>query len=326
MPKDLILSGVQPTGDLHLGNYLGAFKQWLELQQDNKCIYCVVDYHAMTIDYDPKSFRQQILNTVIDFLAIGVNPKKSIIFIQSYVPAHTELAWIFNTITPIAELQRMTQFKEKSYQHQKNVNAGIFDYPVLMAADILLYSPTLIPVGEDQAQHVELTRSIAKKFNAKFGDTFKEPKVKLTKGARIMSLSDPTKKMSKSLGPKHYVALSDDPTTIESKVKSAVTDSGSDIKSGSDKPALTNLLTIYSQLSQKSIDEIEKEFTGKGYADFKASLAKVITNFLKPFQKRRAEIANDKEYVDKVLTDGAAKANEMAEEKMTDVRKKVGIR
>ncbi len=362
MPKDLVLSGVQPTGDLHLGNYLGAFKQWLELQKDNKCIYCVVDYHAMTIDYNPKTFHKQILDTALDFLAIGVDPKKSIIFIQSQVPEHTELAWIFNTLTPISELERMTQYKEKSYQQQENVNVGIFDYPVLMAADILLYKPTLIPVGEDQAQHVELTRNIARKFNLKFGETFIEPKVTHTKGARIMSLADPTKKMSKSLGPAHYIALNDPPEVIRKKVRNAITTSDDKImekccklltdredytysKHGSIDVhkskenigeeyikqiiATNNLFILLDEFTdRKTYNVFLKNLKNRDiqFSKLKEVLSEAIIKSLKPFQDRRKKLANDPNTLQKILDDGAAKAKTLAEKTMADVRKKIGIR
>src|SRR3989339_646529 len=221
-----IFSGIQPTGQLHLGNYLGAIKNWVDLQKKYACVYCIVDYHAMTIPYDPAVMPKNIINAAADLLATGVDPKKSILFVQSQVPEHTELAWILNTITPISELKRMTQFKEKSQRFQDNINLGLFAYPVLQAADILLYQTELVPVGEDQIQHVELARDIARKFNKKFGATFPEPRTLLTKTPRIMSLKDPTKKMSKSLGEDHYLALADKPEIIKDKIKRAVTDIG----------------------------------------------------------------------------------------------------
>ncbi|OGY89691.1 MAG: tryptophan--tRNA ligase, partial [Candidatus Komeilibacteria bacterium RIFCSPLOWO2_01_FULL_45_10] len=226
MNKKILFSGIQPTGEIHIGNYLGALKNWVELQDKYRCLYSIVDLHAITIDYHPATYQETILNTAIDLLAIGLDPKKSTIFVQSQVPQHAELCWLFNTLVPIAELERMTQFKDKAAEHKENINAGLFDYPVLQAADILLYKSEMVPVGQDQLQHLELTNTIVRKFNNKFGKYFEEIKPVINEGARVMSLTNPEKKMSKSLGPNNYIALSDAPEIIRKKIMSAVTDTG----------------------------------------------------------------------------------------------------
>ncbi len=243
-----ILSGIQPTGEMHIGNYLGAIKQWIELQEKNECVFFIADLHSLTTPYDPKSLQNLILEKVICYLAAGLNPEKSIIFIQSQVKEHTELCWILNTICPIGELQRMTQYKDKAKKFKKNINTGLLDYPVLMAADILLYKTEGVPVGKDQVQHVELTRTIARKFNQRFGKTFIEPKPLIPKvGAKIMSLAEPKKKMSKTDNPQSYISLFDIPTTIQKKIMAAVTDPDTKIKYDPyKKPGISNLLIIYS--------------------------------------------------------------------------------
>jgi tryptophanyl-tRNA synthetase len=260
-----IFSGIRPTGGLHIGNYLGAMKQWIALQETNECVFCIVDLHAITTPYNPKELQKNILETTAVYLAAGINPEKSIIFVQSEVKEHTELAWLLGTITPIGELSRMTQFKEKSKKHKDYINAGLFNYPVLMASDILLYKAQAVPVGKDQEQHVELTRTIAKKFNQKFGAIFPEPETILPKtGAKIMSLTEPKKKMSKSDDPKSYISLFDSPEDITKKIMSAETDSGKEvIYNVTKKPGISNLLIIYSLLTDKSVQEIEKEFKGR---------------------------------------------------------------
>ena len=253
-----ILSGIQPTGSIHIGNYLGALKQWVELQKKNKCIFFIADLHSLTIPYEPKEFQKNILEAAIAHLAIGISPQKSIFFVQSQVKEHTELCWLLNTICPVGDLQRMTQYKEKAKQFKKNINAGLLNYPVLQAADILLYKTEMVPVGKDQVQHIELARTIARKFNKKFGKTFPEPEPLLSeKGAKIMSLKDPKKKMSKSLGPDFYVSIFDEPEEIKRKVMSAVTDTEKIIKyNPSRKPGISNLLTIYSLFSELSLIHI----------------------------------------------------------------------
>lgn len=322
-----ILSGIQPTGALHIGNYLGAIKQWLELQRKNECLFPIVDLHAITVDYNPKQMQKNILETTMDYLAVGINSKKSIIFVQSHIKEHAELAWLLETITPIGELERMTQFKEKAKQRKKNINAGLLSYPVLMAADILLYKTNLVPVGEDQRQHVELARTLARKFNNKFGEVFLLPQVQLSKfGARIMSLTDPFKKMSKSLGPQSYIALTDPPTVIREKFKKAVTDSGKEIKyDKKKKPAISNLLTIYHLFSGKTISEIEKKYQDKGYQEFKKDLAEVIVKGLAPFQEKRKELEKNPRLIEKVLAEGQKKAEKIAQETIKEVKKKMGL-
>ncbi len=323
MPR--VFSGIQPTNILHIGNYLGAIKNWVDMQDQHDCIFCVVDQHAMTVKYEPKEFSKNILNTAKTYLAFGIDPKKSTIFIQSAVPEHTELAWYLNTITKITELERMTQFKDKAKQHKENINVGLFGYPVLMAADILLYDTEVVPVGEDQLQHIELARTLAERFNNQFGETFVVPKGQIQKqGARVMSLDDPTKKMSKSSpNAGSYISLLDSPEIARKKIMRAVTDSGSEVKSGPDKPALTNLLTIYSLLSQKDIKDIEKNHAGHGYADFKKELADLVVDFLHDFQTIFNDIKDDE--AKKVLTDGAKKAKILAEKKMLKVRSRLGL-
>ena len=322
-----IFSGIRPTGGLHIGNYLGSIKQWIELQEKNECIFCIVDLHAMTTPYEPKELQKNILEAAAIYLAAGINPEKSIIFVQSDVKEHTELAWLLGTITPMGELSRMTQYKEKSKQHTDYINAGLFNYPVLMAADILLYKAQAVPVGKDQEQHVELARTIAKKFNQKFGEVFPEPETILPKaGAKIMSLTDPKKKMSKSGEPKSCISLFDSPEDITKKIMTAETDSGKDIiYNVTKKPGISNLLTIYSLLSGTPIPEIEKQFKGKGYGDFKKSLAKVVIDYLEPFRRKQKELQTRDVYVKDILTKGASRARTMAETTMKEVYEKTGL-
>jgi len=321
-----VFSGIQPTNILHIGNYLGAIKNWIGLQDKYECFFSVVDLHALTVKTDPKTFNDNILMMAKTYLALGIDPNKSVIFRQSDVSAHAELAWILNTIAKVSELERMTQFKDKAKQHKDNINMGLFDYPVLMAADILLYDTNVVPVGEDQVQHIELARTLAERFNKLYGDTFVLPEPLVIKsGGRIMGLDDPTKKMSKSSpNPNNYISLLDNPIISGKKIKRAVTDSGSEIKSGANKPALTNLLTIYSLLENREIKDIEKEYEGKGYADFKKGLQNLVTNFLADFQDKYNKI-DDAEVIDK-LKKGARRANDIAKEKMEEVKEKIGIK
>lgn len=318
-------SGVQPTNNLHLGNYLGAMKNWVELQNSHETFYCVVDLHAITVKQDPKELRQNVLNVAKTYLALGINPEKSTIFVQSHVKEHVELGWLLNTIAKMSELERMTQFKDKSQQHAENINVGLFDYPVLMAADILLYNTQVVPVGDDQKQHVELTRDLAARFNSLYGKTFIEPEPLIQKeGARIMGLDDPTKKMSKSAtSANSYIALLDPSEVIAKKISRAVTDSGTTIESGADRPALTNLLTIYSLLANQPTKAIEKEYSGKGYADFKKGLTKVVTDFTSDFQNKFNALDDDK--VRNILENGAEKARAVAKQKIEEVKKKMGL-
>ena len=247
-----IISGIQPTGKIHIGNYLGAIKQWLELQKKEDCIFFIADLHSLTCPYEPKDLKESIIEAAICYLAAGIDPEKSIFFTQSDVPEHTRLAWIFNTVCPIGELERMTQFKEKSKQFRKNINAGLLTYPVLQAADILLYKAGAVPVGKDQVQHIELTRTIARRFNQKFGQTFSEPRAILSEGSKIMSLTDPKKKMSKSSDPNNCISLFEEPEAIRKKIMSAVTDTGKTVKySPKTKPGISNLITIYSLFSDR---------------------------------------------------------------------------
>lgn len=317
--KKTLFSGIQPTGELHIGNYLGALKQWAELQNDYNSIFCVVDYHSITQDYDVKQKQQQVLKAAADLLAIGINPKKSIIFIQSHLPEHTELAWILNTITSVNELERMTQYKDKASRQKHNINMGLFDYPVLMAADILLYKAEFVPVGEDQVQHVELARKIARKFNNKFGNYFPEPGVKLTKAARVMSLTDPEKKMSKSLGPKSYIALSDSSDVIKNKIQSAVTGD----KGGK------NLLDLFEQFSNNKnlINKFQSEYNKKTikYSELKPELTKAIIKILKPIQEKRNKLLSNKKYINKILEKGAKDAKKIAEKNMMEIKKLIGL-
>jgi len=301
--KKRIFSGIQPSGTLHIGNYLGAIKNWVELQDKYDSIFCIVDLHALTIPQDPKKLKKNILETAAIYLAAGINPEKSIIFVQSHVPEHAELTWLLNTITKIPELERMTQFKDKSKKHRSKVNLGLFGYPVLMAADILLYQTDAVPVGQDQKQHVELSRALARRFNRLYNKTFTVPKVIIKKqGAKIMSLDNPLKKMSKS-----------------------AVNPGKKIKYTDKKPAITNLMTIYHCFSGMSFDEIEKKYQSKGYAEFKNDLAKVIINGLKPFQKKKKALEKNPEQTKKILVKGAQQAQTIASKTLQDVKKKIGL-
>lgn len=322
-----VFSGIQPSGDIHIGNYLGAIKQWIELQEKNECVFCIVDLHALTVPYNPKSLQDLILEKAIAYLAAGIDPEKSIIFIQSQVKEHTELTWLLNTVTPIGDLERMTQYKEKSRKFKDNINAGLLNYPILMAADILLYQTDIVPVGEDQKQHVELARTIARKFNQRFGQVFKIPEAKLPKtGARIMSLTNPLKKMSKSDSQESYVGLFDEPEVIKEKIMKAVTDTGKVIKYQPEKkPGISNLLTIYSLLSGKTIKDLEKKFKNKGYADFKKSLAELLVNSLETFRRKRKELLAREVYVKEILNQGTKKAQVIAQSTIQEARKKMGL-
>ncbi len=392
--KKRTFSGVQPSGDLHIGNYLGAIKNWVELQDNYESIFCIVDLHAITVPQDPKELRKKIIEIAKIYIAAGIDPKKSSIFVQSQVKEHSELMWILNTITKNGDLTKMTQFKDKSgvdfdklelvlkeaekqrwndmdvdsrkraedefkrvseeqspveafrqtfdiarsatyedarkyFQKFKedfnSIGVGLYDYPVLMAADILLYNTAIVPVGEDQLQHVELARTLARRFNHQFGETFIVPEAEIKKeGKRIMGLDNPEKKMSKSAESIYnYIALNDEADVIRKKIRKAVTDSGSEIVYQDDKPALKNLINIYSLLSEKSIPEIEEMYKGKGYGDFKNDLAEVVVDFITPFQERLNAISDEE--VMKILADGADKVRKIAEEKMKEVKEKVGF-
>lgn len=321
-----VFSGVQPTGNIHLGNYLGALKQFVELQNDNECIYCIVDEHAITVPQDPKELREHILDVAALYLAIGVDPKKSIVFVQSDVKEHAELGWILNCQSTTGELFRMTQFKAKS-QGKESVGTGLLTYPCLMAADILLYDTDIVPVGNDQKQHIELTRDLAIRVNAKYGKTFVVPDGRFMKeGARIMALDDPTKKMSKSAENIHSrISLLDDEAKIKKSIMRATTDNDATIKYDvENKPGISNLLSIYSVLKGVSIEELEKEYEGKGYGDFKKDLVLVTIEALKPIKERFNEIRYSKE-LPLILEDGANRARKIAESTMKRVKDSFGL-
>lgn len=386
MEKQRIFSGIQPSGNLHIGNYLGAIKQWVHLQETYDAIFCVVDLHAITVPQNPEELRRRTIEIAKIYLAAGIDPNRSTLFVQSHVHEHAELGWILNTITRNGDLTKMTQFKDKAlfgvddvdwdvmslpdmlnsvfgkndakllkeldsvdarkdairaisdyireeisqrfHLYKKNFNeagTGLFDYPVLMAADILLYDTAVVPVGDDQVQHVELARTLARRFNKRFGETFVVPAAKVQKeGARIMGLDNPAKKMSKSASSEYnYVALMDDPELAKKKIMKAVTDSGSEILYADDKPALKNLINIYSLLGALSTEEVVARYAGKGYADFKRDLAEVVARFLVGFQEKFHAISDDEAL--RILRDGAEKAREMASRKMREVREKVGF-
>jgi tryptophanyl-tRNA synthetase len=323
--KKRIFSGIQPSGNLHIGNYLGAIKNWVKLQDKYNSIFCVVDMHAITVPQDPEVLKKKTIEVAKIYLAAGIDPQKSAIFIQSHISEHSELCWILNTIAKTSELARMTQFKDKAGKNMDNVGMGLFDYPVLMAADILLYDTELVPVGEDQFQHVEITRTLGKRFNQKFGETFKIPEAYFAKEVmRVMGLDDPAKKMSKSANSEYnYIAMTDDAETVKRKIKKAVTDSGSEIVYQNAKPAIKNLIDIYGALSGETAKGIEKKYTGKGYADFKNDLADVIIGFLKPFQGKYSSLTDEK--VLEILKNGADKVKPLAQKKLEEVKKKVGF-
>ena len=320
-----IFSGVQPTGNVHLGNYLGALRNWVTLQREYESFFCIVNLHAITNRQDPKVLAEKSRELARVYLAVGIDPDLSTIFIQSDVPEHTELTWILNCIARMSELERMTQFKEKARKQRENVGVGVFDYPVLMAADILLYQTDLVPVGEDQKQHLELTRDLAIRFNRDYGEAFRVPDPFIPKvGARIMSLSNPANKMSKSDDDANgCVRLLDDPDSIQRKLKRAVTDSGTEIKFDPSRPAITNLLTIYQLLTGQSPEQIEEHFTGKGYGHLKKELADATIEFLSPVQQRVRDIDDDE--LTAILEKGAAKAREIARVTLEAVKEKMGL-
>lgn len=329
--KKIIYSGMQPTGELHLGNYFGALRNFVVLQSQYKSYFTIVDLHSLATDYDPKEKQKQILSLAMDYLAMGLNPKKCTIFVQSHVPEVTELAWILNTITPMSELERMTQFKDKALVQKKNVNIGLFDYPVLQAADILLFKSNLVPVGEDQVQHVELTRIIAKKFNAKFGETFTLPEALLTEASRIMSLTEPLKKMSKSFGLKSYIALNDDADTVRAKLAKAITEptgviDPEKIAKDSGMRGAYNLLELLNLFGNKRVYNKFKRQNKIKYKDLKEAVADEIIEHFSIFRRKRALLEKDPEKVKKILLAGAKNASKEAQLTMQEVRKKVGIR
>lgn len=326
MDKKIVYSGIQPSGSLTLGNYIGALSNFGQLQDEYNCLYCIVDNHAITAYQEPKNLRKNTLDVLALYLAAGLDPEKSIIYIQSHVPEHVELMWCLNTITSLGQLQRMTQFKDKS-QRTKEVEAGLLNYPILMAADILLYNASYVPVGEDQRQHIEFTRDVAQRFNSRYSDTFVIPEIMAPKvGARIMSLQDPEKKMSKSdPDPNSYVLILDTEKDTEKKIKRAVTDSLGIIKYSDEQKGLKNLIDIYSVFTKKTPDEIVKEFEGKGYGEFKGAVAEVVNDDMRPIRERFNEIRNDKEYLESVYRDGADKARSIAYKTMSKVHRKMGF-
>ena len=330
MSNKRVLSGIQPTHDsFHLGNYLGALKQWVELQENNDAFYCVVDLHALTVETDPKLLQQRTLVSAAQLIAIGIDPDKSTLFVQSQVPAHNQLAWVFECITGFGEASRMTQFKDKSQKGgAERTNVGLFTYPILQAADILLYQPDFVPVGEDQRQHVELTRDIAERFNKRFDKVFNIPQAQIIKSlAKINDLQDPTAKMSKSAASMSgVIELLDSADTTMKKFKSSVTDDGKEVRfDEKGKPGISNLLTIHSALSGKSITELENDFSGKGYGDFKTAVAEVVISTLEPIAKRTNELMSDRSELTKILKSGAIKANQVASETLKAAYSAIGL-
>lgn len=325
--KKVIFSGVKPSGDLTLGNYLGAIKNWVDLQDEYDCYYCVVDLHSITVPQVPKDLRRRTLEIMALYMACGIDPKKSTIFIQSHVPEHVELSWVLSTMTYLGELNRMTQFKDKTKKNEKNLNAGLFTYPVLMASDILLYNTETVPVGEDQKQHLELARDLASRFNNKYSETFKVPEPLISKvGARIMDLQNPEQKMAKSAENENgYILLKDDPDTIRRKIKRSVTDSINQVKYSDEQLGVKNLLTIYSKLSGEKIEDIEKKYIGKGYGEFKEDVANIIIDALKPIREKYLEYMNDKDYLESVYKEGREKASKVARKTLRKVYKKTGF-
>ena len=325
--KKTVFSGVQPTGKITLGNYLGAIKNWAPLQDEYRCIYCVVDLHSLTVAQVPAELRKNTMDLVALYIACGIDPQKSTLFIQSHVPAHAELSWILDTISYIGELNRMTQFKEKSRKHVDNINMGLMNYPVLMASDILLYQTDLVPVGKDQVQHLELARNLAERFNSRYSDTFIVPEGLVYKqGGSIKSLQDPTAKMSKSdPNDNAIITLMDDPDAIRRKFKRAVTDSDTSVIFSEDKPAISNLLTIYSLTSGESIADAEKRFEGKGYGVFKEAVADAVISVVEPIQAEQKRLLADKAYLESVLKQGAEQADRIAQKTLAKVYRKVGL-
>lgn len=321
-----VFSAIRPSGKLHIGNYFGALLQWKKLQEKNECFFGIVDLHAITTPYEKENFQKEVFETLISYLACGIDPEKSIIFLQSQIKEHTELAWILGTITPVGELKRMTQFKEKAKQYPQSVNAGLLNYPLLMAADILLYKAEIVPVGRDQVQHVELTREIARRFNKQFGETFPLPQALLSSGEKIMSLTNPRKKMSKTEDPEGCIFLFDDPQDIERKIMSAVTDSERTIKyDPRKKPGISNLILIYSLFAEKKIEELEKEFKNKGYQEFKRKLAQLLVEKLEPLRKKRKELLQREIFLKEILERGKKKASLVAKTTMQEVKTKMGF-
>lgn len=326
--KRKLFSAVQPSGAVTIGNYIGAIKNFAALQDEFDCIYAVADLHAITVRQEPAALRKNTLELMALFIACGIDPEKCILFVQSHVPAHCELTWVLNTLTYPGELSRMTQFKDKSAKHADNVNMGLMDYPVLMVSDILLYQAAVVPVGADQKQHLELTRDLAIRFNNRYSETFTVPEAYIPKGsgAKIMSLADPSRKMSKSdENPNGYVTMSDDRDTVIRKFKRAVTDSGNEVRAAEDKPGVSNLIAIYGAFTSKSAAEIEREFEGKGYGDFKLAVGETVADALAPVQAEKARLLKDKAYLNGVMKRGEEAAARIARKTLSKVYRKVGF-
>ncbi|MAM05840.1 MAG: tryptophan--tRNA ligase [Flavobacteriales bacterium] len=325
--KKTILSGIQPSGKLCIANQLGAINNWVDLQDDYDSIFLIVDLHSLTVEQVPSELRQRCLSFVAQYIACGIDPEKSVIAIQSHIHEHAELAWVLSTLTSIGELNRMTQFKDKSKKHSKNINAGLFTYPILMASDILIYNADLVPVGADQKQHLELSRNLAERFNHRYSPTFKIPEPFIPKSSgRVMSLQNPENKMSKSdENENNFVALLDDEDTIIRKIKRAVTDSGTKVVFSDDKLGLKNLITIYSSYSGLSPKDIENKYDGKMYSDFKKDLGELIAESLKPIRTRYNEIIMEKDYLNQVLSEGSEKASYLARKTLSKVYRKIGL-
>lgn len=325
--KKVLFSGMQSTGNLTLGNYLGALKNWVTLSDEYECFYSVVDMHSITVRQNPAELRKRARALLTLYIAAGLDPEKNCIYYQSHVSGHAELAWILNCFTYMGELQRMTQFKDKSAKHADNINAGLFTYPVLMAADILLYQADVVPVGKDQMQHLELTRDIAQRFNGIYGDVFTVPEPYIGKvGAKIMSLQDPTKKMSKSdENPNASIYLMDDPDTIMRKFKRAVTDSEAQVLYRDEQPGIKNLIDIYCACTGKTPADVEREFDGKGYGEFKPAVGEAVVDVLRPLQERVAELEKEKAYIDGIIKNNAEKAQYFSNKTLRKVQKKIGF-
>jgi tryptophanyl-tRNA synthetase len=326
--RQRVFSGIQPSGRSHLGTYLGALKNWVSMQDGHDCLFCIVDLHALTVPQDPKALRANVREMAALYVAVGLDPENSIVFRQSRVSGHTELAWLLNCVARVGELSRMTQFKDKAQKGgADSASVGLYDYPVLQAADVLLYNAHLVPVGEDQRQHLELMRTLARRFNGLYGETFVVPEpMILDVGARVMALDDPTSKMSKSAPtPAGYVELLDEPDVIRRKIRRAKTDSGSEVLSSPEKPAITNLLNIYAGLAGLPVPEIEDRYRGRGYGDFKKDLAEVVVDALSPIRERALELLDDPKELDDLLESGAERAREVAHANLRDARARMGL-
>lgn len=326
--KKIVLSAIQPTGTPTLGNYLGALKNWKDMSEgEYDCLYAVADLHSLTVRPEPADLRRRTLEMYAILLALGIDPEKNIVFIQSHVPQHAQLSWLLSCCTQFGEASRMTQFKDKSEKHPENVNVGLFTYPILMAADILLYQTDFVPIGEDQKQHLEIARDIAERFNTVYGNTFKLPEPFIGKvGARVKSLQDPIQKMSKSdPNPKGYISMLDDDNTIVKKIKSAVTDSEAKVRYAEGKDGINNLMGIYSCCTGKTFDDIEKEFDGKGYGDFKGAVAEAVVEELRPFKSEFNRLMSDKAYLTKCAEIGAQRAGRLAQRTLSKAMKKTGL-